>query len=191
MKVTLNLAISPGPRERYALAWAVPVALVALGGFIFLCFSAARTFAAYRTAQRARLNLETQKAELSTTEIESRKSLEQPRYREVVREVQFVNALINRKQVSLSELMGKVTQLLPRSVRLTSMALSEQGGDRVVRFVVEGTSEEDVENFLINLEGSPDFRDVTTVNQGIEEENAAGGQVSLTCTARYLGGEQR
>ncbi len=191
MKVTLNLAISPGPRERYALAWAAPVTLLALGGFVLLCVSATRNLIAYRSTQRDRLNIQKQEAALSKNEIELRKDLDQQRLRGVVREAQFVNTLIDRKQVSLSVLMGEVTQLLPGSVRLTSMVLSEQGGDRVVRFVVTGTSEEALENFLINLEGSPDFRDVTTLNQGIEGESAAGGQVSLTCTVRYLGGEQR
>lgn len=187
MKVTLNLAVST-PSERYVFAWAAPVGLLALAGSLFILFSAGRSLREYRQANRDRLKLQKQEAELTETEKGLRKELEQPRPREVLRAVRYINSLIAKKHVSLTGLTEKVAQLLPSSVQLTGMALSQEGGKLVVRFVVAGSSEEAVENFLINLEDSSDFQDVAIINQGFEETGGPGGSVRLTCTARYLGG---
>jgi hypothetical protein len=188
MKVSLNLAMSRSPRERYALAWAAPLSALALMGLILLCIAALRGVHEYRFLRQETLKLEDQESALDKAEQDLRADLEQPTYRGLFRQTQFVNALIDRKRVSLTTLTERVTQLLPTSVRLAAFSLT-QGGDRgrTVRFMVAGKSEEAIENFLINLEDSHDFKDVSIVNQSIDETSTAEGQVSVTCTARYVG----
>lgn len=187
MNVTLNLAVVRSPRERYALTWAVPVMLLALAGLVLLSDSAVRSVQAYRRFRAERLELERQGAALDQTEREMRKDLEQPRLRALFRETQFVNDLIVRKRTSVSTVAERVAKLLPASAHLSSMELLQTGGDRTLRFIVAAASEETLENFLIGLEDSSDFKDVAIVNQGIEETGAAAGQVIVTCTARYVG----
>lgn len=191
MKVSLNLAIAPSRRQRYALAWAAPLTVLALAGLAFLCVSTVRGAREYRRIHLDRLKLEAREAALNKAEVDLRKDLEQPQFRKLFREIQFVNALIEKKQISLTTLAGRVNKLLPVSVRLAGLSLTQSGQDRVVRFVVVGGSEEAVENFLINLEDSSDFKDPVIINPNIEEVGDAPGQVMITCTARYLGGERR
>jgi len=187
MRVTLNLSIAPSPRERYALAWAVPAVLVASAVLLFFVFSAVRNVRTSRSVHRSQAELQTRERQLRDRETALRRNLDQPQFRHVFREAEFVNGLIEERQFSLTELTVKVAKLLPPSVRLTGLALSRESGESILRFAVTGRNEEAVESFLSNLEDSPDFGDVTIRNQGLEEEGAGKGQVTLTCTARYLG----
>jgi hypothetical protein len=188
MRVTLNLSVAPSVRERYALAWAVPATLVGLAGLVFLAASIVREYRIYRDVHRSLANHQETENRSRDREMALRKDLEQPQFREVLREAQFVNGLIGKKQVSLTELAAKVAKLLPGQVRLNGLALTPQGSDLVVRFIITGKNEETLETFLSNLEDSPDFIDVAIINQGFEQEGTAGGPVSIACTARYLVG---
>jgi hypothetical protein len=188
MKLTLNLSATPSPHERYALAWALPTAAVALAGLVFLSFIGARNFREYRRVHREVLEAEQTEGRLRSQEMTLRRELEQPQLRKVYRQVQFVNSLIARKQFSLTELTEKVSKLLPGEARLTGMALSHGEKQSVVRFTVAGNSEEAVETFLSNLEDSADFADVAILNQGFSQGGAGQGPVTIACAARYVGG---
>ena len=186
MKFGLNLAIPESARDRYALAWAIPTTVVAVAGFLFLTVSTVREFHTYRTLQREMVVRQQSENQLEGREAALRKELEQPQFREVLRQVQYLNGLIEKKQVSLTGLAAKVTELLPAQARLAGFALSPQGETLFVRFTITGRSEEAVETFLSNLEDSPDFRDVAIINQGFQEEGAGPEPVTISCTARYL-----
>ncbi|MGD0922448.1 MAG: hypothetical protein ABSA70_11895 [Terriglobia bacterium] len=191
MKLTLNLSTTPSSHERYALAWAVPTAVIALAGLVLLSLLAVRNFREYRSVRRSVLESEQTEARLRTQEMALRRDLEQPQLRQVYRQAQFVNALIDQKQFSLTELTEKVSKLLPGDVRLTGLALSRAEKDRVVRFSVAGNDEEAVETFLSRLEDSADFADVAILNQGFGQEGAGHGPVIIACVARYVGGRAR
>ena len=193
MKIALNLSTYSGSRERYALAWAVPLALAALVVFGVLSFhprlGAVASFREYLKVHEGLVKLREQEAALRQSERTLREKIEQPQSREIYREAQFVNKLIERKRLSLTELTMKVAKLLPSKVRLTGLALSEPGSSPVVRFTVMGKNEEAVETFLGNLEDSPDFKDVAIINQGFEQQGTPGGQVIVACSALYLGAQ--
>jgi hypothetical protein len=191
MKLTLNLSTAPSPHERYALAWAVPTAVIALAGLVLLSLVAVRSFREYRSVHRSVLESERMEARLRSQEMALRRDLEQPQLREVYRQVQFVNALIDQKQFSLSELTEKVSKLLPGDVRLTGLALSRADREPVVRFTVTGDDEEAVETFLSHLEDSANFADVAILNQGFGQDGAGRGPVMIVCVARYVGGRAR
>ena len=140
MRVKLNLAVSPSRRERYAVAWTVPLALVALAGLAFLCRTTAREFTEYRNVHRERVRLEDRENALLKAEGDLVKDFERPDFRGVSHQAQFVNALIEKKRLTLTDLTAKVAKVLPPSVHLTSLSFSRQEGDRVVHLVVSSRS---------------------------------------------------
>jgi hypothetical protein len=190
MRITLNLAVAESARDRYALAWAVPATLVGLLGFVLLGVSLVREFREYRAVQRQVAEVQQRQDQLRTEGAAIRRELEKPEFRELLRQARFVNTLIDAKQLSPTELAARLADLLPDQARLTGLALAGQGEDLVVRLGVSAKSEEAIEEFLGDLEDAPDFKDVTIINQGFQEEGTQPGQVSVACTARYLPGAQ-
>lgn len=187
MNVAINLSSAVMPRERYALAWAAPTTLIAMAGLCYLSASVVKSLQAYATYHHELAEFQNRENRLREREAALRKNLEQPQFRKVLREAEFVNALIEKRQLSLTDLTEKAIKLLPGEARLTGLALSHPGEDYVVRFSVEGKSEEALENFLTHLEDSADFTEVMVTNQGSGAREAAGGGVVLTCTALYVG----
>jgi hypothetical protein len=185
MKVALNLAIAPSPRERYALSWAVPASLLGLAGLLIIAVSTGRQLLEYRAVHRQFAELLEREGRLRVQEAALQKKLDQPQARKVFREAMFVNALIQRKQVSLTGLAMEVTKLLPGDARLAGMAFAPHEGDLRVRFTITGRNEEAVETFLGNLEDSPNFKDVALTNEGFQQEGPTAGPVTISCSARY------
>lgn len=186
MKVTLNLAVSHTSYQRYAFAWGLPAALVGLLVAIFLGISAATSGREYLVANRDRVHLQGQETDWIEKERALSQKLEQPRVQAVLRSVHFINDAIDRRRVSVTALAEETTQFLPKGVRLTSLALARDEKNLTVRFVLSGQNEEVLEDFLIKLENSPDFKDVAITNQGFDETGAGGAPVRLTCTAHYM-----
>ena len=190
MKITLNLSSAPSPRERYALAWALPVGLVALVGLVFLLNSSLTSWRNYRKYHAVLVDVESQEARLSQRQVSLERELNRPEFSAIYRDTQFINALIERRQFSVSDLAQKVTKLLPVSVHLVNLALSHQEKERMLRFTIAGEKQEAIETFLVNLEDSPNFQQVQILNQGLEQTEAGGTLVVLTCSAHYAETEE-
>ncbi len=186
MRIRLNLAVLPSSRERYALAGAIPVALVGLAAAVWLSASAARSSRDYLSANRERLRLQAEQVDLSEKEKDLTRQLEQPSVQSVFRSLHFINAAMARKRISVTGLTEAVTRFLPKGTRLTSLGLAPEGGNLAVRIVLAGRTEEALEDFLIKLEDSPDFKDVAIINQGFEESGDTEAPVTLTCVAHYV-----
>ena len=189
MKVVLNLAIPPSARERYALYWAIPATLLGVTGLAFLLLFTVRSFREYRAVQKSVAEHQGRENTLRAQEMALRKQLEEPESRRLLDNVQFVNALIEKKRFSLTGLAADITDLIPDEVRLTGLAMAPEGQELAVRFVITGKSEEAIESFLSNLEDSPHFKDVAIINQGFEQTGAASELENIACTAHYLAGE--
>ncbi len=189
MKVVLNLAIPPSARERFALYWAIPATLLGVTGLAFLLLFTVRSFREYRAVQKSVAEQQGRENTLRAQEMALRKQLEEPKSRRLLDDVQFVNALIEKKRVSLTGLATDITDLMPDEVRLTGLALAPEGQELAVRFVITGKSEEAIERFLSDLEDSPHFKDVAIVNQGFEQTGATSELENIACTAHYLPGE--
>jgi Tfp pilus assembly protein PilN len=189
MKVVLNLAIPPRARERYALYWAIPATLLGVTGLAFLLLFTVRSFHEYRAVQKSVAEHQGRENTLRAQEMALRKQLEEPESRRLLDNVQFVNALIEKKRFSLTGLAADITDLIPDEVRLTGLAMAPEGQELAVRFVITGKSEEAIESFLSNLEDSPHFKDVAIINQGFEQTGAASELENIACTAHYLAGE--
>lgn len=187
MKVSLNLAHLPSRRERYALAWSVPLAVLGAVVLAMFLMLAVRNVREYRSVRKDVEKLQARNASLKRQEEDLRKALSQPQYRTVTREAQFVNALIEAKQLSATGLAAKVSRLMPASVRLSSLSLSAKK-EPTVQFAIVAHDAKAVETFLTALEDSPDFQDVAISNQGFETEGGGEEPVTIICTARYVGG---
>jgi len=188
MKVELNLAQAESPRERYALAWALPALIFGLASLVYLGHSATRELRRFRSVHASLVRLEVQDRSLRERETTLRRDLEQPQFREIYRQVQFVNGLIEKKSLAPTELAARVTKLLPDGARLSGLALFQRDEQMTVRFTIHAKSVEAVESFVSNLEDSPDFKDPVIANQGFQEEGAAAGELTASCSARYLPG---
>jgi len=190
VKVELNLAHAESRHERYALEWAVPAVVLGLAGLVYIGHSATREVRRYRDVHVKLAVLEGQDKSLREREAALRRELDQPKFREVYRQVQFVNKLIDMKQLSVTELAARVTKLLPIDARLAGLTLSQHEEELSVRLIIDAKSEEAVEGFISHLEDSPDFKDPVIANQGFEEQGsgAGAGEVVVTCYARYLPG---
>ena len=190
MKIDLNLALAESPREHYALWWAAPALVLGLAGLLYLGHSTTLELRRYHAVHEDLADYQEQEGRLREREATLRKDLELPDNREVLREVQFVNGLIGRKKVPLTDLATRVSNLLPDDARLTGLALAPQADQLTVRFVITGKSVDAVESFISNLEDSSDFKDPVIANQGFEEEGAAGTPETITCSARYTPGTE-
>jgi Fimbrial assembly protein (PilN) len=186
MKVTLNLALQPTRRERYALSWAAPLALLSAVGLVFIVQSAMVYIRDYRHIQEHTVQIQELNRKLAEQEKDLRKTVEQPEYLAVSGQAQYLNSLIEEKRFSVSDLVMRVGQLMPADVHLSAMSLKQSKG-YVVSFSVVGRNEVALEEFLTALEDSPDFKDISVSSQGFQGQSDAEDSVTITCTARYVG----
>jgi len=188
MRISLNLSTAEASHERFALAWAVPAVVLGLAGLVLLNVFGVRQYRAYRADRLQVADIQRREAELRGKEADVRRDLEKPAYGDLLRQVSFVNTLIDSRNVSLTELVGKLAQFVPKDARLTTLALVSQDQDLVIRFTIAGKSEDAVEALLNALEDSPNFKDVSILNQGFSDESSQAGQIAVVCTARYVPG---
>ena len=189
MRVVLNLAIPPSAHERYALFWAVPASLLGMAGLAFLLSASVRSYREYKTAQKSVAEYQQRENSLRVQEMELRRQLEEPQSRRFLADVQFVNALIEEKRVSLTGLTADITGLIPDGVRLSALSMAPDGQQLGIRFVITAKNEQAVEDFLSGLEDSPHFKDVAITNEGFEEAGTSSELENIACTAHYVAGE--
>jgi len=148
MKIDLNLSLLPRPRERYALTWSVPVALVGLVGLVILSALSVKALRNYHNVRQTLQEVQERELQLRDREAEFRRELAKPQYQQLSRDTQFVNALIGKKYLALTELTARITRTLPPTVKLTSLALARPVPDPLLRITVSGQTAEAVEGFL-------------------------------------------
>jgi hypothetical protein len=193
MKITLNLSPAASLRDRYALAWAVPATLVGAVALVLLVRASLHESRNYWGIQSQLTEVQLRSQELSKQETAIRRKFEDPAYRQLLGQAKFVNTVIDQKKLSLTELTARVAGLLPEDAQLTGLGLTspkKPGDDYMVRLGINARSEDAVETFINDLEDSPDFKDVSIVNQGFQEDTPQGEQVNVMCTARYLPGAE-
>ena len=188
MKITLNLAISPSARERYALYWAIPATLLGVAGLVLLLLSTIPSIREYRAVKKSVAESQARESALRAQEMALRRQLEEPESRRRLDDVRFVNALIEKKRITLTGLLADITDLIPDEVRLTGLALTSEGQELTVRFVIASKNTEAVERFLNNLEDSPHFKDVAIINEGFEQAGTTSGLENIACAAHYMVG---
>lgn len=190
MKISLNLALSESLRQRYGLVWAIPVALGALAFLVYSLILAAHDLSEYSLRHRSADNLEAQVTQLRAREVAALRDLQRPEYVRLLTQTTYVNSLIDQKQLSMTELVAKVTRLLSPEVRLTSLQFSQPSGQPFVHLSVESNREQALLDFENKLEESDDFTDVTVAQQGFAQKGSSAAP-GISCTAIYVGGRSR
>lgn len=191
MKITLNLSPAASARDRYALGWAIPATVIGLAALVLLYRATLREYRDFASVQERVARVQRRADDLRQQEAAIRAKLNEPGYKDVLHQSQFVNKLIAQRQLSFSELSARLAGLLPEDAHLTGLALASSkkpGDDYSIRMGITSKGEDAVETFINDLEDAPDFKDVAIINQGFQVENAQGQQVNLICTARYLPG---
>jgi len=191
MHITLNLAPAESARDRYALAWGMPVALAGAAVLVLAGRGALHEFREYRDVARQVAEARQHVGDLRAQEEAVRRNFAEPANGELLRRANFVNLLIDQRRLSVAELCARLAELLPRDARLTGLALSASGeaaNGYSIKLGIAAKSEEAVESFLNDLEDAADFREVAIINEGFLEESSQAGQVNITCTARYIPG---
>jgi hypothetical protein len=190
MRFNLNLAVHQSVHERYALYWAPVVVLGAVAALVYLTSVTARTVREYHRVLGSVKECQAQQGLLRDREQAALRRLQQPEFQHALRLANYVNSLIDRRQLSLTGLTAKLTRLLPADVRLTGLSLSHGSGGPFVRMAIESSNQEKVIAFVQNLEESSDFSEpaITSEDPGQAGEAAApGGLARVICTARYSG----
>lgn len=186
MKVTLNLASLPSRRERYALAWAVPLAILGAVALGYIIYFGVGNIREYRRVQKDILQVQNQNADLARQVSDLRRAAQQPDYQAVTGEAQYLNSLIEAKKISVADLVTRVGELMPDDVRLAGMSMRNAKGVQV-SFSVIGKDEDALEKFLTALEDSPDFQDISVSSEGFKGQGDTDNSISISCTATYVG----
>lgn len=191
MKITLNLSHAPSARDRYALGWAIPACVVGLVAVILLGRASLHENHEYQAIRAQLVVVQSRTDDLRNQEAAIRSKLDDPQYRELLHRAQFLNKLIQQRQLSLTQVTARVAGLLPEDARLTGLALAsprKPGDDYTLRLGISAKNEDAIETFLNDLEDAPDFKDVSIINQGFQEESSQPEQVNIICSAGYLPG---
>jgi hypothetical protein len=191
MKITLNLSLAPSARDRYALGWAIPATLIGLVALLLLVRVTLREFREYRTIEVQLSDVQKRSAELQNQEASFRRKLDEPASVDLFHRAKFVNRLIDQRQFSLADVSARIAGLLPEDAHLTGLTLSgpkKVGDDYMLRMGITAKNEDALETFINDLEDSPDFKDVSIINQGFQEQSSQPEQVNIVCSARYLPG---
>ena len=191
MRITLNLSPAESMRDRLALAWAIPATVAGLAAVIVFGRASLNEYREYHVIQSQLAAVRARSDGMRNQEAALRRKLEDPAYREVLHRAQFVNALIQQRQLSLSEVSTRLAGLLPEDARFTILALAsprKPGDDYTVRMGITARNEDALETFINDLEDAPDFKDVSIVNQGFQADSSQPDQVNIICSAGYLPG---
>ena len=124
MKITLNLSPAASPRDRYALAWAIPATVIGLAVAVWLYRATLGEFREYRTRQAQLLSAQARADDLRNQEVTLRKKLDDPTAQNLLRESNFINHLIAQRRLSLSALSARIAGLLPEDAHLTGLSLT-------------------------------------------------------------------
>jgi Tfp pilus assembly protein PilN len=92
------------------------------------------------------------------------------------------NVIISQRLFSWTELLNRLESTMPDNVRITSLRprVERDGGITVV-MTVTGTSTEQIETFMANLEATSAFTDVFASEDRLTDE----GQVQATVEGKY------
>ena len=188
MKLNVNLATHP------QVARQDPLPLVAVGlalGTLALAFLLIRLVQVNHEIDKIEgslFELRAKQADLVRKERKLEGRFEQPSSRITIEESKIINSLIQRKRISVVELVEMLEAALPQKVRLTSVSVSLKEAEPLVRVVALARRERDLLRFLSRLESSEYFRDVLPKTESSTSTETPNKNVSINLTVRYVGG---
>jgi Tfp pilus assembly protein PilN len=158
MRFPINLASEPFRRDRpvWVASIAVGVLLVALLGT--LCWIVYRQREQSADARLAIAALDNELAAVAREQAQVAQALAKPENAEALNETVFLNALIQRKAVSWTQLFADLETVLPHNVRVISVRPQISGDNQIqLDLFVGSQTTEPVIQMLMRLEASPLF----------------------------------
>jgi Tfp pilus assembly protein PilN len=177
----LNLSTRPFPAYRLvnlALSF-VLIALILLSVWQVYGFLQYSSMArAFRPEEQAlRVESETLGQQLNVL----RGRLDRPESAAKLKEIEFLNSIIARKELSWTELFANLEDLVPNAVLLTGWTPEIlPDGTASLALAARGRSINDIKDFIAALEQSPLFDDVKVFREEVQ-----GTELAIELTARY------
>ena len=182
----LNLSTRPFPAYRVinlalAIVFAVLLVISVWQAYGFIRFSSMA-----RDIRDDEQNVRVEAESLGKHAAELKLRLDRPEATAKLNEIEFLNSLITRKDLSWTRLFSNLEDMVPESVHLVSLRPDVMEGGPVVLYLeVVGRSIADVSRFIEALEQSPEFENVV-VSVEQKGEPAVTTDVSITLTANYF-----
>ena len=165
-----NLSTRPFYNERRVHLLAAIVALIVVA---FTAWNVTRlvTLSGKRTDLRTQSQAdEATAADLRTRAEALEKSVDTQALLAVAASAREANAAISRRTFSWTTFFNRLEETLPPGVMLQSVAPQVEGGNVIVTMVVIARRVEDVDEFMVKLEGSGAFSDVSPINDTVTDD---------------------
>lgn len=183
MRVTVNLATRPYVElDRIFRQLRVAIAVLAVTAIAMVFWLHARTAQA-REQQREVEAVQARTAALQTERTRNEARMRQPQNAAVLQQVEFLNALFQRKSFSWTAVLMDLEEVLPSGVQVTSIdPQTASNGEVSIRLRVSGQRDR-VVVFVRNLEGSHRFIAPRLVSEAQQQQEKGSG---IKVPAAYL-----
>ncbi len=183
MRLTINLATRPYVElDRIFRQLRIAIGALALTALGLALWLHARTGQA-REQQRQIETIQAKAAALDAERSRNEQRLRQPQNAAVLQQVDFLNALFQRKSFSWTAVLMDLEEVLPTGVQVTSIDPQiARSGEVNIRMRVSGPREKAVQ-LVRNLEGSHRFIAPRLVGEAQQQQEKASG---ITLPAAYL-----
>jgi Tfp pilus assembly protein PilN len=186
VRVPINLASHPLENLRPVRAGVALAGLTALLFGIIILRSELRSRSEFRTLIDQRDRLQTSLATLHSEQEELEAWLDTPQAQQIRERSAFLNALIQRKSLSWTQMFMDLERTLPPRARIVSIRPS-LGASREadLELTAEAASMGPLVDFLKRLESSPKFGPPTVAAQKYSVQSAEDGAITIDLTTRY------
>jgi len=186
MKIDINLSSRPfvNYRKFYLLAGFL------LGLFLIV---SSWNFSAYRSSHERRKvfveSLSNDQMRLEAMGKEEEKllrSLQTAETSDFLDRVEYINQIINRRTFSWTRLLNDLEKMTPPNLQLASIKPQVRGKDLVIEIVVKGRNTQEMIQFVLNLENSGKFIDVSPMYEDLSKNPGFVGR-EMGVVVKYLG----
>lgn len=159
VKLRINLASEPFRRDRHMLAAATALGLLLCGLLAMQIYIVVSERDQLADTRDTVARLEKQVAVMSAEQAKLDTMLRRPENAEVLERSIFLNALLLRKGISWTKIFSDLEGVMPHNVRLMSIRLPQITSQNEIQLdmVVGAQTSEPVLQFLMQLEGAPQF----------------------------------
>jgi len=192
MRIGINLASRPYQDEgQFYRRWGGALVAVVLLTLAMLALSARHYGDARKNWASAR-QAQAKLAQLKKDQAQAEQVLAEPQNRGTRDRSQFLNAAILRKSFSWTRLMEDLEKVMPRGVRVVSIAPVVDQKDRfILRLQTQGETRDGAIELLRNMEKSPHFRssELSTETHGSDKTGSVDSGVKSEIRTAYVPGE--
>jgi Tfp pilus assembly protein PilN len=186
MKVDINLSSRPfvNYRKFYLIAGFLLglLSIVSYWNFSEYRFSHERRQAFVESLSNDQMRLEA----MGKEEEKLLRSLQTAETSDFLDRVEYINQIITRRTFSWTRLLNDLEKLTPPNLQLASIKPQVRGKDLVIEIVVKGRNTQEMIQFVLNLENSGKFIDVSPMYEDLSKNPGFVGR-EMGVVVKYLG----